>query len=284
MILSLNHLVGKGDCEDGGMNSPRTLLVGSGRIGSRVAAALRADGGEAVALRRSPAVEPRMPHIAADLSAPLAQALPAVDAVVFTLPPADEPTFLADAVSRVADALPAAPRRVVFVSSTRVYEGYGDERPLDEDDEPRPRSDRAQQLVDGEARAAALFGAAVLRPAGIYGPGRDRLIRQVLAGTPVDHDRRTNRIHETDVVRTILALLRAEEVPAVLHAVDHRPATLGEVVAFLAHRLGVAVPPRGEAAERRGTVLDGRRLSAVVGDLAYPTFEDGYGEMLAQRS
>jgi nucleoside-diphosphate-sugar epimerase len=266
------------------MAPTRTLLVGSGRIGTRVAAALRDAGGEAVTLRRSAASEPGITHIAADLSRPIERALPAVDALVVTLPPGEEPDFLAAAVDRLAEALPARPARTVWVSSTRVFEGYGDERPLDESDEPRPWSDRAQQLVDGERRAVERFGAVVLRPAGIYGPGRDRLIRQVLAGTPVDHDRRTNRIHETDVVRTILALLRADEVPPVLHAVDRRPATLGEVVAFLAGRLGVPVPPRGPAAERRGTILDGQMLASVVGDLAYPTFEDGYGEMLTQRA
>ncbi len=263
----------------------RTLLVGSGRIGSRVADELHRAGGEVVTLRRSAASESEgWRHIAADLSRPLGDALPAVDAVVVTLPPGEEQDFLASAVGRIAEALSATPSRTVWVSSTRVFEGYGDERPLDEDDEPRPRSARAQQLVDGEERAAELLGATILRPAGIYGPGRDRLIRQVLAGAPVDHDRRTNRIHETDVVRTILTMLRAEEVPAVLHAVDRRPATLGEVVTFLADRLGVPVPPRGEPAERRGTVLDGTRLGGVLDGLAYPTFEDGYGEMLAQRT
>lgn len=262
----------------------RTLLVGSGRIGTRVAEELRRAGGEVVTVRRSAASDSDgWRHIAADLSRPLTESLPAVDAVVVTLPPGEEQGFLAGAIGRVAEALPEPPARTIWVSSTRVFEGYGDERPLDEDDEPRTRSDRAQQLVDGEERAVELFGATILRPAGIYGPGRDRLIRQVLAGTPVDHDRRTNRIHETDVVRTILTVLQADEVPAVLHAVDRRPATLGEVVAFLAERLGVPLPPRGEPAERRGTILDGTRLTEVVDGLAYPTFEDGYGEMLAQR-
>lgn len=256
-------------------------MVGSGRIGTRVAAALRGDGGEVWTLRRSAASEPDDHHIPADLSHPLSRPLPAVDAVVVTLPPGEDPAFLASAATHLAAALPAAPSRTVWVSSTRVFEGYGDERPLTEADEPRPAGTRAQQLVDGEARAVELLDALILRPAGIYGPGRDRLIRQVRAGTPVDHDRRTNRIHETDVVRTILVLLEADSPPRVLHGTDERPATLGEVVTFLAGRLGVPVPPRAEPGDRRGTVLDGTLLRSVAGSLAYPTFEDGYGEMLA---
>lgn len=262
------------------MTPSRTLIVGSGRIGSRVAAALRDAGGEVWTLRRSAASEPDDHHIAADLSRPLERPLPAIDAVVVTLPPGDD-GFLAMAASHLAAALPAAPRRTVWVSSTRVFEGYGDDRPLTEADEPRPAGPRAQQLVDGEVRAVDLLDAVILRPAGIYGPGRDRLIRQVQAAAPVDHERRTNRIHETDVVRTILALLAADAPPRVLHGADERPATLGEVVTFLAGRLGVPVPPRGAPGDRRGTVLDGALLRSVVGPLAYPTFEDGYGEMLA---
>ncbi|MFI8631051.1 NAD(P)H-binding protein [Microbacterium sp. NPDC077663] len=258
----------------------RTLIVGSGRIGTRVADALRRAGGEVWTLRRSAASEPDDHHLAADLSRPLSSPLPAVDAVVVTLPPGEDEGFLAAAAAHVAAALPGPPSRTVWVSSTRVLEGYGDERPLTEADEPRPVSARAQQLVDGEVRAVKLLDAVVLRPAGIYGPGRDRLIRQVRTGTPVDHDRRTNRIHETDVVRTILALLEADAPPRVLHGVDERPATLGEVVTFLAARLGVPVPPHGEPGDRRGTVLDGSVLRSVVGELAFPTFEDGYGEML----
>lgn len=263
------------------MAPPRTLIVGSGRIGMRVAAALRGAGGDVYTLRRSAASEPDDRHIAADLSRPLERPLPAVDAVVVTLPPGEEEGFLAGAVAHLAAALPVPPARTVWVSSTRVLEGYDDARPLTEADEPRPSSARARQLVDGEVRAVELLGAVVLRPAGIYGPGRDRLIRQVTAGVPVDHERRTNRIHETDVVRAILALLEADAPPRVLHGADERPATLGEVVTFLAGRLGVPVPPRGEPGDRRGTVLDGALLRTVVGTLAYPTFEDGYGEMLA---
>lgn len=262
------------------MTPSRTLIVGSGRIGSRAAAALRDAGGEVWTLRRSAASEPDDHYIAADISRPLERPLPAVDAVVVTLPPGDD-DFLAAAATHLAAALPAAPRRTVWVSSTRVFEGYGADRPLTEADEPRPAGPRAQQLVDGEVRAVDLLDAVILRPAGIYGPGRDRLIRQVQAAAPVDHERRTNRIHETDVVRTILTLLAADAPPRVLHGADERPATLGEVVTFLAGRLGVPVPPRGAPGDRRGTVLDGALLRSVVGPLAYPTFEDGYGEMLA---
>ena len=51
----------------------------------------------------------------------------------------------------------------------------------------------------------------------------------VLEGRPVEHGRRTNRIHEVDLARAILALLSSPAPPALLHATDGAPALLGEV-------------------------------------------------------
>lgn len=268
------------------MTARRTLLVGSGKVATRLGESLVDAGQEVVAIRRSAGgIRPSFTPIVADLAAPLDMALPTVDAMVVTLPPGDDAGFYRAALARVAEALPKLPERTVFVSSTRVFEGWDVDRPLDEDDEPRPTSARGEQLVDGERAAAELFGAIIVRPAGIYGPGRERLIRQVLAGEAVDYDRRTNRIHEADLVRAIEHLLAADEPPALLHGVDRRPASLGEVVAFIADRLGVDAPPRAEVATGadRGKILDGSRLAALLGDLEFPTFVEGYARIIADR-
>ncbi|OWP21814.1 NAD(P)-dependent oxidoreductase [Microbacterium sp. AISO3] len=267
------------------MTARRTLLVGSGKVATRLGESLVDAGQEVVAIRRSAGgIRPAFTPIVADLAASLDTTLPAVDAMVVTLPPGDDPGFYRAALQRIAQALPKQPERTVFVSSTRVFEGSGPERALDEDDEPRPTSMRGEQLVDGERAARELFDAIIVRPAGIYGPGRERLIRQVLAGEPVDYDRRTNRIHEGDLVRAIAQLLDADAPPALLHGVDRRPATLGEVVEFIADRLGVAAPPRAEVMPDadRGKVLDGSRLAAML-DFTFPTFVEGYGRMIADR-
>lgn len=269
------------------MTARRTLLVGSGKVGTRLGESLVAAGGEVVAIRRSAAgIRPSFTPLVADLAAPLDTALPAVDAMVVTLPPGDDPRFYRAVLERLAGALPVTPARTVFVSSTRVFEGWDVDRPLDEDDEPRPDSERGEQLVDGERAAAELFDAVVVRPAGIYGPGRERLIRQVLAGEAVDYDRRTNRIHEADLARAIELLLAASAPPALLHGVDRRPATLGEVTTFIADRLGVDAPPRAEprSGGDRGKVLDGSRLAELLGELEFPTFVEGYGRMIADRA
>lgn len=184
----------------------------------------------------------------------------------------------------LAAALPQVPPRVVLVSSTRVLGGHTHGRPLTELDAPAPVGPRAITLLAGERLATELFGAHLLRPAGIYGPGREMLLRKALEGAPVQYARRTNRIHEDDLVRTLHALLTAEEPPRLLHAVDQSPAPLGEVITFIAHRLGVPPPPAVEPEEETGTVLDGTQLLKFLGTLEHPTFQSGYGDLIAARN
>ncbi|GAA1227648.1 nucleoside-diphosphate-sugar epimerase [Microbacterium phyllosphaerae] len=259
------------------------LLVGCGKLGARLGERLIAQGAEVTAMRRHASDLP-FPTIEADLRHPLDRELPAYDSVVITLPPSTEgDSIYPPALRGLADALPAMPSRVVFVSSTRVFEGRPGETPLTERDAPRVSSERGGDLLEGEQLAMELFGARIVRPAGIYGPGRDFLIRRVTEGAAVDHSRRTNRIHETDLVRLLEAMLRADSAPPLIHAVDTEPVLLGDVVSHLARRLGVEPPPHLDPEVGGGTVLDGHLLREFLGALEYPTFREGYDEMIAAR-
>lgn len=260
-----------------------TLLVGCGKLGVRLGQRLQAQGSPVTAMRRSGGDMP-FPTVEADLRHPLDRELPAFDSVVITLPPSTEgDSIYPPALRGLAKALPSMPERVVFVSSTRVFEGRPGETPLTERDAPRVSSERGGDLLEGERLAMELFGARIVRPAGIYGPGRDYLIRRVLEGAPIDHTRRTNRIHETDLVRLLEAMLRADSAPPLIHAVDTEPVLLGDVAAHIAARLGVEVPPHVDPEVGGGTVLDGHLLQEFLGELEYPTFRTGYDEMIAAR-
>lgn len=260
----------------------RTLLVGFGKLGARLAPRLIAAGGEVFALRRSDGELPAgVVGVRGDLSTPLRSSLPEVDAVLVTLPPGEEPSAYRTALTHLADALPRIPARTVFVSSTGVFEGTVAERPITEREEPAAVSGRAAAIRDGERAAVELFDAVVVRPAGIYGPGREFLLRRVRAGEGVDHARRTNRIHESDLARALDLMLRTDDPPALLHAVDRKPAPLGDVVRFLAARLGVDVPPDSGSGAPSGLVHDGSLLLSLLGTLEHPTYESGYADMIA---
>ncbi|WP_431826334.1 hypothetical protein [Microbacterium algeriense] len=260
----------------------RTLLVGFGKLGARLAPRLLAAGGEVFALRRGDGALPAgVTGVRGDLSAPLPSPLPEVDAVLVTLPPGEGPTAYRTALTHLGGALPCVPARTVFVSSTGVFEGTTAERPITERDEPVAESGRSAAIRDGERAAADLFDAVVVRPAGIYGPGREFLLRRVRAGEGVDHARRTNRIHESDLVRALDLMLRMDDPPALLHAVDRKPAPLGDVVRFLAAQLGVDVPPDSGSGVPSGLVHDGSLLLSLLGALEHPTYESGYADMIS---
>lgn len=259
----------------------RTLIVGFGKLGARLAPSLIADGGEVFALRRSASALPAgVVGIVADVASPLPGALPAVDSLVVTLPPGEGVDAYRTALGHIARALPAIPERTVFVSSTGVFAGEGPDRVLTERTVPHPQTERALAIRDGELAAQELLSALVLRPAGIYGPGRDFLVRRVRDHAEVDYRRWTNRIHESDLVRAIITLLRMTSPPAILHAVDEEPVLLGDVVRYIASLQGVEPPPDAGAGRDSGHVLDGALLRRVIGPLDFPSFRSGYDTML----
>lgn len=267
----------------------RVLLVGCGQVGTELGQRLIAEGSHVYGLRRDPNQLPSdFERVAVDLLQPAPRPLPAVDAMVITLTPAlQDPAggngYLV-ALQHLGQALPHVPPRVVFVSSTRVFEGASTDRMLTEADPVAPESERAETLVAGERLAAELFNAHIVRPAGIYGPGREMLLRKVLQQDPVQYDRRTNRIHQTDLARVLEKMVTLKAAPDVLHAIDRAPGVLlGDVVRYIAGRLEVTPPPAVEPAEPSGRILGGDRLAELLGTLTYPTYQHGYDQLIAAR-
>lgn len=266
-----------------------TLIAGCGKLGTALGQRLVAVGRRVVALRRDVRALPEsFRSIAVDLTAPIGVSLPAADALVITLTPSAVNGDYRAALAGLAAALPAPPARTVFVSSTGVFQGWRGRQPITEQDEPTGETERARMLLDAESAAVDQFDAVILRPAGIYGPGRDFLIRQTLSAPSIDAGRITNRIHEGDLVRALEALLTMVDPPRVLHAVDEEPVALRAVVDHIASRLRVTAPPAadgGTGAESavgpHGNVFDGVALRALLGHLDYPDYRVGYDELVA---
>jgi len=270
------------------------LLVGCGDLGTEVGLRAVAAGHRVHALRRRAELLPDDLHgIAADLDAPLPPLPGDIEVVVFTTA-ADDRTVDAyrraylRGPQRVLDHLQHAgvtSSRVVFVSSTAVY-GVDDGSEVDEDTAVSPRTPTAEVLVEAEQALWARRGdVVVLRLAGIYGPGRTRLLERVRAGTATrpDPDVMTNRIHRDDAAAAALHLATVVPRPERCYlGVDDAPAPLGEVIGFLAEELGVPVPARGPVERSRGG--DKRclnhRLRATGLPLDHPTYREGYRAVL----
>jgi nucleoside-diphosphate-sugar epimerase len=290
---------GRGAARGGGRLT-RVLIAGCGNVGTALGLRLAAAGHRVLGLRRDPSGLPApITPIAADLGDPASlAAVPAdVDALVYAAAAdrRDDDAYrrayvdgLRHVLARLRDA--GAPlRRLVYVSSTAVY-AQDDGGWVDESSPTEPTHFTGRRLLEGEQLAlAAGVAGTVLRLAGIYGPGRTRLVdevragtAEVAAGTPVW----TNRIHRDDCAGAIAHLLALPAPAPVWLGVDHEPAERGVVLDWLADRLGVARPrrmadaPRGRGGNKR---CDGGRLRASGYLFRYPTFREGYAALLAAR-
>lgn len=176
-------------------------------------------------------------------------------------------------------------RRLFFTSSTAVYAQQGGEW-VDETSETAPTHFTGRRTLEAEGlveQSGLPF--TVLRCAGIYGPGRTRLIDSVRAGTARASSRFTNRIHRDDIAGTIEHLMRAGTDAPRLILSDDDPAPQADVVRFLAAHLGVQPPALAdtEPGALRGGDKRCRndRLKATGYRLLYPTYREGYAAMLS---
>ncbi|MDO5619754.1 SDR family oxidoreductase [Kocuria sp.] len=264
------------------------LLVGCGDVGIALGQRLSAQGWTASGIRRSADKLPQgINPISMDLTNPGDQDVPGADGVVITLT-ADgrdvedyRSTYLG-ALRGLHQAMQTngLPPRTVLVSSTGVL-GDTDGATLTEDAKPHPTRETAKVLLEAEHLAQELFlNLVIVRPAGIYGPGRTSLINRVKQGSPMNHARITNRIHRDDLVTVLAKVLEAEQPPQLLHAVDTEPASMGDVAAFIAEQLNVPMPP-DKPGGSEGKTLDSTRMQQFVGVLEYPTYREGYHSLLS---
>lgn len=273
----------------------RVLIAGCGYVGSALAERLAAEGARVFGLARRPAGLPRgVEPLAADLTDPSSlEALPEGFEIVFYAasagardPQAYERAYVhgvSNLLARLARRSP--PRRFVFVSSTAVYAQQQGEW-VDEDSPTTPAGFRGRVLLEGERRSlAAPFPGTVVRFGGIYGPGRASLVERVRAGRArFRPGHYTNRIHRDDCAGVLrhVALL---EAPAPLYlGVDDEPALERDVLVWLAERLGAPMPTASEAgsAETGSKRCSNRRLRGEGYRLRYPSFREGYAQLLAR--
>ncbi|MDH5492277.1 MAG: NAD-dependent epimerase/dehydratase family protein [Myxococcales bacterium] len=283
----------------------RILIAGCGWLGTRLGEELGRAGHRVYGLRRA---EPRSPlegappfeTLQADLRDPATlRRLPEVDQVVYCASASGggEEAYRDAYVLGIRHLLGAleaqgAPlERFVFTSSTAVHADEGGTS-IDETNEPRPSHFGGKLLLEGERSILSLGDRGlVLRLSGLYGPGREQLLRSVESGEArlPSAPRWTNRIHRDDAASAIASLLgRPPEHPLYLVS-DDRPAPLEEVMLWLAERLGVPPPPRSERPPggRRGRSdkrVSNERLRASGLRLRYPSYREGYGALIEARS
>ena len=273
----------------------RVLIAGCGDVGNVLAAALLQDGHIVYGLKRDTSTLPDgVQPIGADLLNPATLTdLPAdIDSLVFMPTPASRDPAAYEAIfiqgwRNLWAGLKQAPARVLLVSSTAVY-GEDQGGIVDEETRPDPTRFNGKILLEMEQLAGRCTeNLVVVRISGIYGPGRERLIRLAIAdGLEVQQTPSyfTNRIHRDDAAAALKHLLEIDRPEALYLATDDQPAPRYDVVEWLANIQGSA-SPKGLADENasRGKRVSNRRLRDSGFSLSYPDYKTGYAAVLKQR-
>jgi nucleoside-diphosphate-sugar epimerase len=277
------------------------LIAGCGYVGSELARQLLTRGSrEVFALRRNIRTLPDgVRPLAVDLANPgEITGLPhRIDTLFYTVgSDASTPEAYTNAyvtgLRNLCEALGrrgALPARLIVVSSTAVY-AQDDGSIVDETSPTVPSRFSGQILLESEALARAFVDDTVaVRFGGIYGPGRTRFLDSVADGTASRDGKReyTNRIHRDDCAGVLDHLMTLASPRDVYIGVDDEPADRRTVVEWIAAELGIVAPdtpPTSPTAlPQHGKRCSNRRLRESGYTFRYPTYRQGYAEMIDAR-
>ena len=191
------------------------------------------------------------------------------------MPPTTGETVAAGGAANVLASPAGGAARYVYISTTGVYGQAGgevvDERSAAVPDSPGGRANLAAERRVADHFSGSPHAAVVLRPSGLYGPGRVmRSAEQVRAGESVrgNPDTWLNLVHADDLAAAVALAADAAE-PAELYLVsDDRPLTRREYYALLADRLGGPAPTftgDGGRVAGLGKRCDNSRIKAGLG-------------------
>lgn len=278
----------------------RILVAGCGQLGLPLARRL-AGSHQVWGLARS-AREPAagIHFIQADLCQPESlTSLPHnIDTLIYCVTPGErsEETYRAiyvDGLRHLVTALGhnSSLQRLFYVSSTSVY-GQSDHEWVDEDSPTNAKNFSGRIIREGERLAQLLCPkACIIRFSGIYGGNRSRLIDMVKSGRATLKTRQnfSNRIHEDDCIGFMAHLLNLAFsgkplLPCYL-ASDSQPTDQNDVLNMLADMLDATLD-YGDAPLLREGVGSKRcrntRMLETGYELKYPTYVEGYAEMLGR--
>ena len=232
-----------------------------------------------------------------DLRGAIAEA----DAALVSVPPDEN----GDPVLRACgDVLAHAQRLrgIVYLSTIGVYGDRGGAW-VDEATPPQPGAARSRERLAAE-QAWLDFGArqniavAILRLAGIYGPGQNALV-QITRGSArriVKPGQVFNRIHVGDIARAIDAAF-ARQAAGIFNIADDEPTSPGDPIVFAAQLLGRDPPPEIAFADAAPSLspmalsfwrecrrVRNDKLKRELGiALRYPTYREGLRALFEAR-
>ena len=208
------------------------------------------------------------------------------DVLLVSIPPGSTSD---PAIAAFGDVVQASQRKVVYLSTIGVYGDHAGGW-VDESTPPQPVLERTRMRIAAEqAWTDATDGdAAILRLAGIYGPGRNALatLRAGTARRIIKPGQVFNRIHVDDIASAIMAAIRHGR-GGTWNICDDEPAPPQDVIAYAAQLMGVAPPPEEAFATAEMSAMArsfyassarvaSAKLKRELGlTLAFPTYRHG---------
>jgi len=277
----------------------KILLAGCGDIGCRTGLQL-APQFDCFGLKRNPqnlpdAISPITGSLT-DLNRLEDVLVEGFDVLVVTLTPgsftpeAYQKSYVDGATTLVAaiNSAEHKPRLVIWVSSTSVY---GDRQGawVDEQSPTAAQTFSGKLLLQAEEQIAELSCATVIvRFSGIYGPGRTRMLGQILAGKgrPAVPEQWSNRIHSDDCAGVLAHLIRrfdkGEALDNLYVATDCAPVTQHDLRIWLAKQLKVEL--QDEIVEQKAIRrCSNQRLLDGGYQFIYPGYKEGYQSLIDER-
>ena len=281
--------------------SKTLMIAGCGDVGGRLGQQLSAAGWTVFGLRRNVALLPQgIRPVAGDLHAdacPAAWPSEPLDYLVYCAAATDhdEAGYRAayvDGLRRVLTWLAQysqRPKRLLFVSSSGVY---GQQLGECVDEQSPAEAGSYSGRIMREAEQLALnsgLPASLVRLTGLYGPGREWLLKQVRQGYRVVSEPPLygNRIHVDDAAGLLAYLLQADARGVALDncyiGVDDQPAPLHDVVAWLREQLEISHWSDDSTVRRSGSKrCSNGRARALGWTPQYPSYREGYRAILQQ--
>ncbi|MEP4047408.1 MAG: NAD-dependent epimerase/dehydratase family protein, partial [Luteolibacter sp.] len=172
--------------------------------------------------------------------------------------------------------------KLIYTSSSSVY-GQKNGETVTEESETKPDRETGRILLAAEDEVLRA-GGAVVRLAGLYGPGRSVLKRKFLEGEAVieeDGRRFINQIHRDDAARAVLHLVSMGHFPngEIFNVSDSETMTQKGVYEGMARIFGKELPPTGprDLNRKRGWThksVSNVKLRETGWEPVYPSFLD----------
>lgn len=277
------------------MQTKKTILLIGGDLCTHVATHLDPNTWISWGLRRSPPQNTRHTRwLQADLSKPeTLNKLPnQITHILYAPAPAarNETAYRSvypDGLTNLLNALPQAEhiQRCILVDSTAVWApDPHSHAPIDENTPTNPADFRGECMLEAEKilhHRLPRRGVA-LRLAGLYGPGRTRLLDGLRTGritAPDGPGHWANRIHIEDAATACTHLLTLENPADCYIGTDGHPTVTAAFYDELAALLGAPPPPR-KATPPSGKRLSNARLIASGWQPRWPDAVAGYRALL----